>query len=277
MEIFTIFLSSLLTILTPAGLILDSVSKNTLRSQFEEVEELEVRIDNAPSYQIIQGKVQKIRLASRGLQLTPAFRIDTLELETDPINIDLSILQQRGENALQKSLRQPLQGAVRLVLSEDDLNRALQSPEIKTQLQKFVNQMRGNSSQRKRYELLNTHIELLGDNRLRVQVQLRRANSVEQESEPLDIMLELGLNVVAGRNLQLVEPVATVNGRKLSRRILNGFAKGLTGRLDLRTLEDNGITARLLQLKMEGDEIDLAAFVRVQPLASMSPLDTSSH
>ncbi|MGK7872934.1 MAG: DUF2993 domain-containing protein [Xenococcaceae cyanobacterium] len=266
MEFLTILLSSLLAIVSPAGLILDSAIENAFRSQFEEVEQLEIRIDNAPSYQILQGKVERIRIASRGVQLIPNLRIEALELETDPIDVDLQHLRQGGRSAFNESLRQPVQGGVRLVLTEADINRALQSPEIQSRLEQLVNRFLPGSagSQTRRYELFNPRVELLGDNRLRVQVQLRKSGSQGQASQPLDIMLELGLKVVAGRSFQLIEPVATINGRRVSTRLLKGVARGLTSRLDLRRLEETGITARLLQLDIERNEVNVVGFVRVE-------------
>ncbi len=272
MEFLTVFFSSLLAVVSPAGLILDRVIENAFRSQFEEVEQFQVRIDNAPSYQILQGKVERIRIASRGLQLIPNLRIEALELETDPLDLDFQRLQQGRWSDVQESLRRPLQGGVRLILTEVDLNRALQSPEIKSRLQQLVNRLvpgRADSSVQ-RYQLLNLRLEFLEDNRLRVQVQLRRASSQGEASQPLDISLELGIKVVAGRTLQLIDPVATVNGRRISNRLLKGFVKGVSSRLDLDALEEIGITARLLQLNIDSDEVNVAVFVRVEALTPTS-------
>ncbi|MGH2415639.1 MAG: LmeA family phospholipid-binding protein, partial [Microcystaceae cyanobacterium] len=79
MEFLTIFLSSLLAAISPAGLILETVVENTLRDRVEAVEQLEVRIDNTPSYQVLQGKVDRVRIASRGVEPIPHLRIEALE------------------------------------------------------------------------------------------------------------------------------------------------------------------------------------------------------
>lgn len=266
MELLTILLSSLLAAISPAGLILDTVLEDTLRSQVEAVEQLEVRIDNTPSYQVLQGKVDRIRIASRGVEPIANLRIETLELETDPINVDLERLRQGGKNSVTESLRQPLQGVVHLVVTETDLNQALQSPEIQSRLQALVNDLipQQEDLPPRRFELSNSHLDFLGDNRLRLQVQLRSLDAQEQVSPPLDLVLEVGFNVVAGRTLELIEPTGSLNGRKLSPRLLQGFAEGLNSQLDLRTLEKTGVTARLLQLKLSQDEINLVAFVRFE-------------
>lgn len=50
---------------------------------------LEVRVDNAPNYQILLGNVDRIRVAGRGVYVLEFLRIDEVDIETDPISIDL--------------------------------------------------------------------------------------------------------------------------------------------------------------------------------------------
>jgi hypothetical protein len=94
MEFFTILVSSLLALVSPVGLVVDQIALNAIRSQFEKVDQLQVRVDNAPSYQLLQGKVERVRIAGRGLQLKQ-IRIAAIELETDPINLDPRSLGQK--------------------------------------------------------------------------------------------------------------------------------------------------------------------------------------
>jgi hypothetical protein len=66
-----------------------------------------------------------------------------------------------------------------------------------------------------------------------------------------------------------VAPKASLNGRQISNRILN-TAVGLIGdRLDLRPLEKQGIVARLLQLEISPQQAQIAAFVRLEPIAGI--------
>src|SRR4028118_813800 len=106
MEFFTILLSGLLAVLSPVNLVADKVTEGAIRARFNKVEQLKVRIDNAPNYQLIQGKVERVRIAGRGLWLTPDIRIGALEVETDPINVDLQSLRQSDNRSPRASLRQ---------------------------------------------------------------------------------------------------------------------------------------------------------------------------
>lgn len=255
MELLTILLSSLLTLVSPVGLVVDKVIANNLRSRFDKVEQLQVRVDNAPSYQLVQGKVERVRIAGRGLWLTPDLRIGALEVDTDPINLDLQRLRQGGEGSPRASLRQPVQAGVRLVFTESDINKALQSPAVAERLRIAVSRALGGSPER--YEIRNPRIDLLGNNRIRFEVEL-----LEKDAEPLAIAVESGLGLVSGRSLQLVEPVVSLNGKPLSSGLVGAFTRGVSDRFDLRTLEEAGITARLLQLRADSNELEVAAFVR---------------
>ncbi|GFE71118.1 DUF2993 domain-containing protein [Chroococcus sp. FPU101] len=267
MEWLTVIIASLLGILTPTGVILEKVVQDNLRRQVKDVEQLSVRIDNVPSHQVIQGKVARVRLASRGVYPLTNLRIDTLELESDRINIDLAKLQGKGNSQILRSLREPAQVAVRIVLKEADLNQALQSPEIKAQLQKLLKQLLPKRSDFPipTFELLNANFDLQDNNRYRFSAQLQQASTADEPAQTLELILEVSVNVIRGRQIQLSQPAGSLNGRKLSSRLLNGFAERLSEQLDLQSLERNGITARVLQLKGENNQLDLAAFVRIEP------------
>ena len=258
MEFITILLSGLLGLVSPAGLVIDRIAENAIRSQFGKVEQLQVRVDNAPSYQLLQGKVERVRIAGRGLQLKRQdIRIAALELETDPIAFELRSLGQR-----QPKLKRPFQAGVRLVLTQQDINQALQSPGLIARLRNLsIRQLpKPAGIPVQGYEFVNPRVEFLENNRLRFQVELTQGNV-----KPLAIMVELGLGVLAGRQIQLVAPVVSVNGQAVPNQLVNAIATNLSKQLDLRNLELYGLRTRLIELKVSQDELEIAAFLRVEP------------
>ncbi len=263
MEWFTIVLSSLLGAISPVGVILDNVVASNLRSQLSGVEQLAVRIDNTPSHQVLQGKIDRVRIASRGVEPIENLRIEAIELETDPIDLDISRLQQGGLQPLIESLRKPLQGGIHLIIKESDLNVALQSPNIKAQLQQLINRFL--PAQAPKFELLSVRLDFSENNRLGVQVQLQEAEEEGVTGDHLDLASEVRFQVIEGRSLQLLDLSGTLNGRKLSQRFLNGLTEGINQQLDLRKLETQGIVARILQLNLDQDTLDLAVFFRLNP------------
>jgi LmeA-like phospholipid-binding len=258
MEFLTILLSALIGVVSPAGLIVDRVAANAIRDQFDAVETLAVRVDNTPSYQLAQGKVDRVRIAGRGLFPQPGLRIDTLEVETDAIAIS-----PRSLRAGEPELARPLQAGVRLVLTEADLNQALQSPLVAERLQNIAIDLPGSSAEPQRYDVVNPHIEFLGGDRLRFQATLRQQNSEEQ----LAIVLETGASITSGRQIQLIDPTLLVNDQSLPSFLIQGLASGIAQRFDLQNFQESGITARILTFAISPDALQVAAFVRVEPEA----------
>lgn len=260
MEWLTIILAGILSLLTPTGLIVDSVLEHSLRQQVKHVDTLEVRVDNVPSFRALSGKVDRIRIASRGIEPIESVRIDTLEVETDAIDLDLDALQ-HNQGKFREALRQPLQGGVRIVLTEADFNRALASDAIKKQLQQRLDRLL--PEQAPKFTLLTTQVSMATPDRLQATLQLRQGEG--NATETLDLMVSAGIQLMGGRSLALVDPQATLNGKKLSSRILKGFADRLNERLDLRSLESSGIWLRLLQLKIGEGKLEVAGFARINP------------
>lgn len=261
MKFLTIFLSSLLTALSPVGLVIETVVANTIRSQVKDVEELAVRIDNTPSYQPIQGKVNRVRIASRGVEPIENLRIEAIELETDAIDVNINRLQGKGIKGIRQSLRKPFQGGLHLVIKETDINQALESATIKERLQKIINGFL--PDQAPEFKILTLRIEFKQENRLGIEVQIQQLQGADEEKTPetIELSLETGFKTEDGRILQLLDLSGTLDGRTLSKKFLSRFQ-----RFDLAILEKQGIITRILQLKVDEETLDIVTFLRLDPL-----------
>ena len=284
MEILTVILSGLLSLTASGGVILDSVAANKISAQIESLDHLAVRIENTPNYAVAQGKIQKIRVAARNIQLQPDLNVAVLELETDQVHLSPAKLDLSNVNTLRNSLKKSLQGVGKVELTETSLNQALQSPELLAQVQKNFNRLiaRKAGSTNIAYELSNIHFGLNSNNQVEVRFKLARAiNNFESDARDFDtsknssnstrellIALKLKIKVLNGKNIKLTEAQGTVNGRPMSSRLLNGFAEGISDRLDLTSLESDGILARILQLKISDDKLKLVGFVKLETKAT---------
>jgi hypothetical protein len=258
MEFLTILLSGLLGLVSPVGVAVDRTAENAIRSQFASCGELQVRIDNAPSYQLLQGKVERLRIAGRSLQFKRQnIRIAVLELESDRIEIEPRSLTRKPQ------LKKPLQAGVRLVLTQEDINQALLSPQLRARLQKLNINLKGFANIRTKtvYNLVNPQVEFLPNNRLQIQVELQEKG----KSKPFLIKAESGLSIVSGRQIQLVNLVAEVDKVKVPPEVINLILNNINKRLDLRNLEGGKLQARILKLKIRQGEVEIAAFVRIDP------------
>ncbi len=289
MELITIILSSLLSVFASGGLVLNRIAHKQINNYVDSTEELAIRIDNTPNYKIAQGKVDHFRLAARGIHLKPDLRIDSLELETDPIDLNLDKVKTKTIDQFRSSLRKPLQGVFALVIKEEDLAQTLKSEMVISQLQKSLNNAIasrvGGSSVN--YEIVNPQIELSAPNNLGFQVRLDRQLEGSQEernpeasnsnpskptsrkltpSKSPDLLLNLNMKIdsVAGKQIKLTDLTGTINDRPLSSRLLKGFAEGISDQLDLTSIEESGIFSRLLELKITEDKLELIGFVRME-------------
>lgn len=265
MELLVILLSGLLTLVTPGGLILDLLAENSLNNQINSAEKLVIRIDNIPSYQLATGKIDRLRIASRGVNISSLLTIDTLELETDSIDLNLRNLETNNLAEISKSLQKPLQAAIRLILTEQDLNQSLQSPEIQARLQQTLNrlirQRTGSSSFS--YQLINPRLQLLEENTIRLELELTRLGERRSRFQELSMSLECQIKIIKGTKIELAKLEGTINNRPLSARLLQGFAQGISDRLNFDNLEQNTMFVRLLQLRIDNNQIELAAFIRI--------------
>jgi hypothetical protein len=285
MEILTIVLAGLLGIGSSGGIVLDKIAQGKIRSQVISVEQQAVRIDNQPNYRAAQGKLARVRIASRGIRIKPGIRIASLDLETDPLAVKLAKIKLSNIDRLRESLTVPAAGAVKVVLTEKDLNQALQSTEIQAQLQNTLNRLIASraGSTNISYQLADIQLKLRPKNRLQVSFKLSRPrpknlnleSNLESNATPgtyrtknpsreLAISLELTLKVINGKKVRILNPQGTVNGRPMSSRLLNGFATGISDRLNLNTLSADGILARILQLEINEDNLQLISFVRLE-------------
>ncbi|MBW4542758.1 MAG: DUF2993 domain-containing protein, partial [Myxacorys chilensis ATA2-1-KO14] len=169
--------------------------------------------------------------------------IDTLELETDPVALQ----------GLRLKLAKPLQAGVRMILKEEDINKALESPKITTQLQNLVRR-------NQRYTFLSPRITLKRD-RVRVQATLQEQGYPDQ----LAIVAEAKPEVIAGRTLQLQNLQVTANGQAAPAPVVQALTETIANRFDLRSLEKSGITARVLAFNVQPSHLEISTFVQLRP------------
>lgn len=258
MEIITAILTSLLAIASPIGVIVDQLAEEAILDQIAGAEELYVRLDNVPTYQIINGRVEHVRAAGRGVYPIPELRIAAVDIESEPIDVDLRSLQ-RGELVLDA----PAQAALKLALEAEDLNNFLASDRVQQFLDGLRFSLPGQNTARgiNRYGLENPSLRFLEGNRLQVAVNLQ--DRVLEEN--VAITVELGLAIVNGHRLELIEPVIIANNEPVPNQLIRSFVDGLQPQLTLRQLENLGITARVLSFEIRDNELDIAVFARVEP------------
>lgn len=253
MEVITIFLTSLMAVIGTGGIIAEEEVAKAIRDRVTDVETLAVRIDNRPIHRLLGGKIDRLSIATRGLLLIPEVRIDLLEIETDPIDIpDFAV----GEEIISRRiLSQPIQLGMRLILKEDDLNEALRSQVVKSYLETRIPQSRN-------YQLISVEVKLNEDNRLEINLELYS----KPKEETMNIIVNFGLAVKQGHQLEIIEPVATINERRVSPRFLDRYIQNNLEDLNLQRLDSEGIISRVLHLEVDEDSLSIVTFIRLEEL-----------
>ncbi|MGJ3252908.1 MAG: LmeA family phospholipid-binding protein [Elainellaceae cyanobacterium] len=256
MEIITILLSSLIGILSPVGVVTDTLTEATIRDRLDSAEELTVRIDNAPSYHLLQGNVDRVRIAAQGVFPVADIRIDTVEIETDAIDVDIEQLQD-GNIVLDR----PLSAGIRVVIRKDDINRALRSPRLTDTLQDLNLDLTGTSSSTQQSDLVSAEVEFLDPRR----IQLDAIFQDPETGDRISIAIESGIAIERGSQLQFINPVVTADGEAVPSELIQPLTEGISQFVNLRNLELIGITARVLRLEISEDAIEVAALVHIRP------------
>jgi LmeA-like phospholipid-binding len=256
MEPLTLILSSLISLISPVNLVADQMAEKAIRGRLQGAEVLAVRVDNAPIHQPIAGKADKIRIAGRGLFPIQDLRIDVLELETDPINVNRrQLLQRRGKLVLDE----PLGVGVRVGLRKEDIVNALNSPQVVQQLQKLLGgRRRGDASQA--LKILNPQIEFLDNQRIRIAADVQQGDA----AQVLKIQAETGIAIAERQRIQFVDPMARLNGTEIPGQFVKGALEGFANQYDLAKLEQrSGIKSQILNFTLNSTQLELVTFIQL--------------
>jgi hypothetical protein len=258
MELISILLSGALGLFSFVGVAVDRNVEAGIRAQLDRVDELQVRVDNAPAHQILSGKVNKLRIAGKGLWFGRDVRIEALQLESDPLELDLKSLQEDTASRQVPKVAKPIQGAIELTFTERDLNNTLKSETFKNRL----NQMGGAGigSLGKDFKVSDPQLKFLPNNRIGIKV-----NVTDSQGEKLNVDLQATLKPNRGQKIEFLNPIATVNGNPVPDFILATLTEGLAEQFNVSNLASNGITARILKLEVKPEGLKIAAFVRIEP------------
>ncbi|MGB3494169.1 MAG: DUF2993 domain-containing protein [Elainellaceae cyanobacterium] len=266
MNWITILIASLTGLFAAPGVGVQEVAEQSLRNQIEDADTLAVRIDAAPTHQFLAGQIDQVRIAGRGIVLQDGVRIDHLDLETDAIDLDVN--QLRNGNI---GLDQPLRAVVRLGLTTADINQALQSPSVTQSLQDLSLNVLGEGTIGgfNRSGVVAARFTVPQSGRVQLETQLREQGTGQE----LVIRLGLGVAIANGYQFQLTDPELVANGEAFPSGLLTSLVEGVSREFTLRNLETAGITARLLELEVEADRVQVVAFVEISPDAEIFAAD----
>lgn len=108
--------------------VLSQAVESQLNNQFEQSEDLDVQV-HTDLLKAVQGQADSVAVAGKGVVVQPGVRIEAMELQTDLVSINpLSVLLG------QVKLNQPVNTTARMVMTEADINQAMNSDYVRDKL-----------------------------------------------------------------------------------------------------------------------------------------------
>lgn len=263
MELVSILLSGVFAFVSLGGIAVDRGTETAIRNRLARTEEIQVRVDNAPTHQILNGRADRLRLSGRGLWISDEIRVDRFEVETDRLNVEQNALREADIQKIRELLiREPLNAGVKAEITEADINRALQSTEVLNRIQRAANNILNSAGGNlgREYLIQEPRVRLLGNDRTQIDFRLADSNS----GEKLNFSLETGIKIADGQKLNLVDPSAKINGVTVPPFLLNGAVSSINDRVNVALVQE-GVDARILNFKIEPQRIIVAGFIRITP------------
>ena len=225
---------------------LNKIAELALSSQLEGADSLEVKINTAPE-KLANGELESLSIEGKGLIIETDLRLQVLEIEMKTIAVKpLKALTGNIE------LTQPTEGTACIILTETDLNRALNSPDLRAKI-----------------DVLDTYLST-GQVKLTVpqkKCQLRQDGKVAVEAlvelqpsgETKEVAFTTTPKIAPGGRSVVLEDIQYESGKEVSEDLTQAFLDKAGKMLDLRNFEKQGLALRIHHLNVEDGRITLSA------------------
>ncbi|MGV2831030.1 LmeA family phospholipid-binding protein [Myxosarcina sp. GI1(2024)] len=217
-----------------------------LSSQLEDCERLEVKVKTAPE-KLATGELESLLIEGEGLVIETDLRVQVLKIGMKAIAVEpLKALTGNIE------LTQPTEGTAHLVLTETDLNCALNSPDLRAKI-----------------DVLDTYLST-AKSKLTVpqkRCQLRKNGTVAVEAlvelqpsgETKEVAFTTTPKIASGGRSVVLEDIQYESGKEVSEDLTQAFLDKASKMLDLRNFEKQGLALRIQHLNVEAGRITLSA------------------
>lgn len=226
-----------------------------LSTQLDKVDELTVDIRTNP-IELMQGKLESVSIEGKGLVMKEDLRTEELEMKIDSISINpLSAAFGKIE------LTHPTQAETRVVLTEQDLDRAFNSDFLGDKLQNLKVNI---NNQPMTVDAQKVQFGLPGEGKfsLAASIRLRETGETQQTAFTAVPRIKSGGNRISLEDVQYPE------GKEVSPELTNALLEKSSELLDLRNFEMQGMSLRLKGLDVQQGKLTLEAEAYVEEFPS---------
>lgn len=226
-----------------------------LSTQLDEVEELEVDVRTDP-LKALQGQVDSVSIEGKGLVMKEELRTEELEMHVGSVSVNpLSAAFGKIE------LSHPTEAETRVVLNEQDLERAFNSQFLREKLQNLKVNVNGQPTT---VDTQKVELRLPGEGKFSLNATVR----LEETGETKQTAFTAVPRVNSGGNRISLEDVQYAEGKEISPELTDALLEKSSELLDLRNFELKGMSLRLKKLDVQKGKLTLEAQAHVEQFPS---------
>lgn len=234
---------------------LSKVAEIGIANQLDEVQELNVDIRTNPG-KLIQGEVDSVVISGKGMVMKQDLRMESIEVQTAKVSINpLSALFGNVE------LDQPADADARIVLTEEDLNRALASDYIASKIQDLKLQV---DDQSYTIKVEHTTIHLIEEEQISLKVSFLIQELSESKTLSAVVIPKARDD---GQRIDL--EIISVEGRGLTPELGVAILKQITTFLDLSNFDLPGMDLWLQKIDVKVGKLILHAKTKIMQIPNL--------
>lgn len=224
-----------------------------METQLEEAEELDVDIRTNP-VDVAQGKLESVDVEGEGLVMEKELRAEKLDIETDDIKID-PLKAAFGDIEMER----PTNASARIVLTDDDIQRAFNSEYIKDKLKDQKVEINGETVQATAERV---KFAMPGEGKISLEADI----SLAKASETKQIAFTAKPRISDRGNKIVVEDVEYTSGKNEAPELTQALLDSTEDLLDLRNFELDEMSLQLNKLDVQKKKMTIDADATVKQL-----------
>ena len=235
---------------------LNKIAKLALSSQLEDADSLEVRVKTDPE-KLANGQLESLLIEGKGLVIETDLRLQVLEIAMKAIAVaPLKALRGKIE------LTQPSKGTARIVLTEADLNRALNSPDLRAKIKVLDTYL---STEKLKLTVPQKKCQLREDGTVAVEAIVQ----LQPSGETKEVAFTTTPKIASKDTSVVLEDIQYEPGKEVSEELTQAFLDKAEKMLDLRNFEKQGLALRIHHLSVEAGKITLLAAADITQFPSL--------
>ncbi|MBW4502878.1 MAG: DUF2993 domain-containing protein [Scytonema hyalinum WJT4-NPBG1] len=234
---------------------LNKAAEIGLSSQLDEVENLNVDVKTDP-LKLLGGEVDAVKIEGEGLVMQKDLRVEELQMQIGNVAINpLSAAFGKIE------LTKPTKGSTRVVLIEEDINRAFNSEYVRSQLQSQKIHVNG---QLMTIVPQQVDFRLPGNSKVAISASILLRETNETHQVAFSAVPKVGAN---GQTVSL-ENVEYGDTKEISPDLTKALIDATSEILNLSNFDLEGMTLRVKQLEVQTGKLIMQAEAYVEQIPS---------